>query len=113
MAMDIENCRLENERRFTELKLDIQELKDDSKVMQARLDKQAAMVSDIQQLSTSVSILANNMKSMLEEQQKQNERLHQLESKPAKRWDMVIDKIILLVVAAVVGGVLITLGLPA
>ena len=112
MAMDIENCRLESEKRWTDIKLDIQELKDQGKTMEARLNKQAAMVADIQQLSTSVSILANNMKSMLDEQQKQNERLQQLESKPAKRWDMVIDKIILLVVAAVVGGILITLGLP-
>ena len=91
----------------------IQKLQDEVKVMDARLNKQAAMVADIQQLSTSVSILANNMKSMLEEQQKQGNRISTLEQKPAKRWDAVVDKIIMVVVGALAAALLIKLGLPA
>lgn len=113
MPMDIDKCRLESEHRWSDVNLKIQKIEDDMEVMKVRLDKQAAMVEDIQQLSTSVSILANNMKSMLDEQQKQNTRLQNLEMKPAKRWDGMIDKIINLVVAALVGALLIRLGLPA
>lgn len=113
MPMDIDKCRLESEHRWSDINLKIQKIKDDIEVMKTRLDTQAAMVEDIQQLSTSVSILANNMKSMLDEQQKQNTRLQNLEMKPAKRWDSAVDKIINLVVAALVGALLIKLGLPA
>lgn len=113
MITDITKCRLESEHRWSEVNLKIQKIKDDMDVMKVRLDKQASMVEDIQQLSTSVSILANNMKSMLDEQQKQNMRIQNLEMKPAKRWNSAIDKIINLVVAALVGALLIKLGLPA
>lgn len=113
MPMDIDKCRLESEHRWSDINLKIQKMKDDMEVLKVRLDKQAVMVEDIQQLSASVSILANNMKSMLDEQQKQNTRLQNLEMKPAKRWDNALDKIINLVVAALVGALLIKLGLPA
>lgn len=113
MPMDIDKCRLESEHRWSDINLKIQKMQDDMEVLKVRLDKQAVMVEDIQQLSASVSILANNMKSMLDEQQKQNTRLQNLEMKPAKRWDSALDKIINLVVAALVGALLIKLGLPA
>ena len=113
MPMDVDKCRLESEKRWSDVNMKIQKLQDEVKVMDARLNKQAAMVADIQQLSTSVSILANNMKSMLEEQQKQGNRIHTLEQKPAKRWDAVVDKIIMVVVGALAAALLIKLGLPA
>ena len=113
MTIDITKCRLESEHRWSEVNLKIQKIKDDMDVMKVRLDKQAAMVEDIQQLSTSVSILANNMKSMLDEQQKQNMRIQNLEMKPAKRWNGMMDKIINIIVAALMGALLIKLGLPA
>lgn len=37
--------------------------------------------------------------------------VNSLESKPAKRWDSVVDKIIMLVVAGVIGFILMRLGL--
>lgn len=113
MPMDIDKCRLESAEKWGKIDVVIQQLKDDIKVLKQRLDKQAVMVNDIQQLSTSVSILANNMQQMLEEQRSQNTRLQALEMKPAKRWDGIVDKIINLVVAALVGALLIKLGLPS
>lgn len=110
---DITKCRLESEHRWSEIGIKVQKIEDELNVMKQRLDKQAALVGDIQQLSTSVSILANNMKQMLDEQQKQNARLQTLEMKPAKRWDSIVDKALMVIVAALVGALLIKLGLPA
>lgn len=112
MSMDIDKCRLESEHRWSEVNVKFQKIQDDISVINNRLNKQASMVEDIQQLGTSVSILANNMKAMLDEQQKQNARIQTLEQKPAKRWDMIVDKIILLAVAGVMAYVLTQVGLP-
>ena len=109
---DLQTCRLENEKRWSEFAVKIKSLEDTNEVMFQRLNKQAALMEDIQELSTSVSILANNMKSMLEEQQRQNKRLEELEKKPVKRWDAIVDKIIMTVVVALLTFMLIKLGLP-
>lgn len=42
-----------------------------------------------------------------------NSSLNDLKSKPGKRWDTIVEKVILLVVTALVGFLLIKLGLPA
>ena len=52
------------------------------------------------------------MQQMLEEQRSQNKRLQALEMKPVKRWDSAVDKIISVITAALVGALLIKLGLP-
>ena len=92
---------------------DGQKVKDELDMMTARLNKQAAMVEDIQKLSQSVALLANNMHAMLEEQKVLNTRLTELEKKPGKRWDSIIDKIVMLIVAALVGALLLKLGISA
>lgn len=109
--MDLQEYRLENEKRWADFSVRMKAIEDDNEVIYQRLNKQAALVEDIQQLSSSVAILANNMKSMLEEQQRQNKRLEELERKPAKRWDAVIDKIIMTVLGALIAYVLLQAGL--
>lgn len=109
--MDLQEYRLENEKRWADFSVRMKAIEDDNEVIYQRLNKQAALVEDIQQLSSSVAILANNMKSMLEEQQRQNKRLEELEKKPAKRWDAVIDKIIMTVLGALIAFVLLQAGL--
>ena len=109
--MDLNVCRLESEKRWSALEVRMKELEDTNDVMFQRLNKQAGLIEDIQELSSSVSVLANNMKSMLEEQQRQNKRLEELEKKPAKRWDAVVDKALMLLVGALLGYILIKLGL--
>ena len=124
MADRIENpevlkCRLHSDERFNEIELDLQRVKDDVKniihtdlkTMEARLNKQAAMVGDIQQLSLNVASLSNNMQQMLEEMKSQNTRLQQLEQKPVKRFEGVLDTVIKLVVTAAVGVILFKIGL--
>lgn len=109
--MELQEYRLENEKRWADFSVRMKAIEDDNEVIYQRLNKQAALVEDIQQLSSSVAILANNMKSMLEEQQRQNTRLEELEKKPAKRWDAVIDKIVMTVLGALIAFVLLQAGL--
>ena len=121
--METENqvlkCKLESDKRWAKMELELQKVIDDIKVinddklpvLEARLNKQAAMVSDIQQLSLNVASLSQNMQSMLEEIKTQNERLNTLEQKPARRWENTLDTIIKLVVTACITFVLVKLGL--
>ena len=109
--MDLQEYRLENEKRWADFSVRMKSMEDNNEVIYQRLNKQAALVEDIQQLSASVAVLANNMKSLLEEQQLQNKRLEELEKKPAKRWDAVIDKIIMTVLGALIAFVLLQAGL--
>ena len=110
--MSVQECRLENEKRWSDINLKVKEVVDANEVMLQRLNKQEKLIDDIQQLSTSVAILANNMKSLLEEQQRQNIRLEELERRPARRWDSIVDKILMVIVGALLGFILIKLGLP-
>lgn len=109
--MDLQEYRLETEKRWAEFSVRMKSIEDNNEVIYQRLNKQAALVKDIQQLSASVAVLANNMQSLLEEQQLQNKRLEELEKKPAKRWDAVIDKIIMTVLGALIAFALLQAGL--
>ena len=112
MAIDsFEKCQLKSEQRWHEMSLDIQKIKDEQEVLTARLNKQAAMVEDIQSLSQSVALLASNMDAMLKEQQAQNRRLATLEERPRKRFDDIIDTIIKIVITAAMGVLLVKIGL--
>ena len=109
--MALTQCQLAAEQRWSKISLDIQKVKDEQRTMEARLNKQSAMVEDIQQLSKSVSLLASNMDAMLREQQRQGDKLQMLEQKPAKKWENMSDKVVWFLVAAVLGFVLSQIGL--
>ena len=109
--MDLQEYRLENEKRWADFSVRMKAIEDDNEVIYQRLNKQSALVQDIQELSSSVAVLANNMKSMLDEQQRQNKRLEELEKKPVKRWDAVVDKIVMTVLGALIAYVLLQVGL--
>ena len=123
MEKSIENavleCKLQNDKRWAKMEVDLQKVRDDVhniihsdlRTMEVRLNKQAEMVGDIQQLSLNVASLSQNMQQMLEEMRNQNIRLNQLEQKPLKRWDTVIDVVVKLVLTAAVGAILVKIGL--
>lgn len=112
MAIEnFEQCQLKSEKRWQEMALEIQKIKDEQEVMTVRLNKQAAMVEDIQSLSQSVALLASNMDAMLKEQQAQNSRIRTLEDKPAKRWDNILDTVIKVILTAALGVILVKVGL--
>lgn len=123
MEKTIENavleCQVTANKRWAQMDLEIQKIKDDVhniiqsdlKTMEARLNKQAVMVNDIQQLSLNVASLSQTMQQMLEEMKSQSARLNNLEQKPIKRWDHILDTVIKLVITAAVTTLLIKIGL--
>ena len=62
-----------------------------------------ADVRSTNQIAISVEKLATEMKAMREDEQKMDNRLKQLEEKPAKNWDKVISTTIGTIVGAVIG----------
>ena len=123
MEKTVENavleCKLHSDKKWNKMELELQEVKDNIKsiltdklpVMEARLNKQATMVNEIQKISLNVASLSQNMQGMLQEIKTQNERINTLEQKPVKRFEGVLDTIIKLVVTAAVTVILIKIGL--
>lgn len=121
--MELENavlkCKLESDKKWAKIELDMQKMRDDIgtllnqtiPTMETRLNKQAQMVGDIQQISLNVASLSQNMQQMLEEMKKQNDRIENLEKRPMKRWDNILDTIIKLVITAAIGAILLKIGL--
>ena len=75
---------------------------DEHKRQNARIADLETKVEDIADLTTSVASLAQSIKQMATAQEKQAKRLEALEQKPAKRWESIVEKIILVVVTALV-----------
>ena len=40
-------------------------------------------------------------------------RLSDIERKPAKRWESIVDKVLMVIVGAIVGAILVKMGLPS
>lgn len=108
---EVVECKLASEKRWTEMRLEIQRIKDDLDVLKVRLDKQAIMVQDIQQLSTSVALLANSVELTAKNIEKITKRIETLESKPLKRWETVIQSIINIALTILLGYVAVKLGI--
>lgn len=82
----------EHEKEIGSLKHRVKDLEEDNNV--------------IHRLAISVNELANNMKSMLKEQEKQGLRIDSLEKQPAKRWETLVTVIMTAVTSALVGYIL-------
>jgi len=83
-----------------------------------RMDDVEDIIRAVNTLAISVKELAVNVANSNERMdnheqslKSQGERIGELEKKPAKRWEGIVDKIILSVVAALVGFALASLGL--
>lgn len=123
MEKTVENavleCKLASDKRWNKMEIEMQKVKDNIRsiledklpVMEARLNKQATMVNEIQNISINVASLSQNMQGMLQEIKAQNDRINTLEQKPVKRFEGVLDTIIKLVVTAAVTVILIKIGL--
>lgn len=67
---------------------------------------EAARNEQYKQISDKLDILDENIINL-------TTALQSIKEKPAKRWENIVEKVILLVVTALVGFILIKLGLPA
>lgn len=69
-----------------------------------RIDDLEKRADTLQELTTSVKLLAANMERMASEQMKQGDRLTALEKQPVERWNSMTRTIFTTVVSALAGG---------
>lgn len=86
---------LEHERRLTEVE-------DRAKSNSHRLDEVEKRQNSLEELVGSVKVLATKQKSVEQDVKEIKADVKNLTSKPAKRWETVVEKVILTVVGAVV-----------
>ena len=84
-----------------------------SKSNTKRLDKFDELVEVVRELATSMKLMAEKQITTETKVSQIDQKLEVLEQKPAKRWESIVEKIILTVVAALVGFVLATMGLTS
>ena len=76
-----------------------------------RIDKLEQSTEAINRLATSVEVMATKQDTMNDNLDKIAGEVEQIEAEPGKRWKSVVEKVTLLVVAAVVGYILARVGL--
>ena len=76
------------------------------KVSEHRINDLEQSQKQIYDLTISVKELAISVKSMVEEQKEQGERIKKLEEQPAERWNFLTKTILTGVVSAIVGAVM-------
>lgn len=82
-----------------------------SKSNTKRIDRLEENYDALNKLTTSVEVMASKMDTMSQSLDQVNARLSEQESKPGKRWDAVVEKVIFLVVGAVVAYIFASIGL--
>lgn len=99
-----DNLDLEHERRLTVVE-------DRSKSNTHRLDEIEKRQDDQEKLISTVAVLASEQKTIKSDVTEIKSDVKELAGKPGKRWDGLVDKIILTVAAAIVGFLLAKIGL--
>lgn len=77
-------------------------MEDEHKRQNKRITDLEDQVGDIGALTASVASLAKSVEQMAKSQEKQGQRLEALEQKPAKRWESIVEKALLVFVTALV-----------
>lgn len=80
------------------------ELDQRSKSNTKRLDRLEKTTEAVQELATSVKLMAQSLDNMADEQKRQGERLEKLEQQPADRWNTTIKTMLTAIVSALAGG---------
>jgi hypothetical protein len=95
---------INNEHRLTEVE-------ERSKSNTHRIDELERRQNNVEKLATSVEVLAIQQNSLKEDIGEIKTDVRSMASKPAKRWESVVEKIIITVVVAVVAFLLAKVGL--
>ena len=95
---------LEHERRLASVE-------ERSKSNTHRIDKLEESTEAISSLATSMQIMAERQETVIDTVEKLDSKVTVLETKPAKRWDAIVDKIIWAVLAAIIAFILGKFGL--
>ena len=87
------------------------EVEERSKSNTHRVDKLEKQQDELFELTTSVKILAEREQNVENDVKEIKNDVKTLTSKPGKRWDSLVDKIIVTVVAAIIGFIFAKLGI--
>ncbi len=93
----------EHEKRLTQVE-------DRARANTHRIEKLERSTEAINKLATSMEVMATKQAEVADNVGKLTEKVNALESKPAKRWDAIVDKVLLAIVGAVVLYILAKLG---
>ena len=85
-------------------------VEDRSKSNTLRLNRLEESTAVLNRLATAVEVMATKQDTMGESVERLETKVDTLESKPGKRWDGLVDKLILTVAAALIGFLLAQLG---
>ena len=101
-----------------EMAVKMAELEHRAKSNTRRVEKLELQTEAIQSLATSVEVMVKEQVHQTEaieriekNVEKLDEKVEVLEHKPAKRWESVVDKIVMTIVGAVIGYILVRIGL--
>lgn len=94
-----------------QLAIKLQETTDRSLRNEGRIEKLEGEHEVLQQLVTSVAVMAEQMKNMNKSVSTLTDKVDAIEEKPGKRWDSLVDKIVWAVCAALIGFILAQIGL--
>lgn len=95
---------LEHEKRLTEVE-------ERSKSNAHRLNEVERRQDNLDDLVSTVKVLANREENVETDVKEIKQDVKTLTSKPAQRWDSMIDKIIMVIVSAIVGFILARIGM--
>ena len=95
---------MEIEHRLTEVE-------SRSKSNAHRLDEMEKRQDDLDELVSTVKVLADREVRVENDVKEIKDDVKSIKQKPIKRWDSIVDKIILTIVAAIIGFLLAQLGL--
>lgn len=95
---------LEHERRLADVEAR-------AKSNSHRIDNLEKSTEAINRLATSMEVMVVKQEEVAGTVDKLDEKVSAMESKPAKRWDNLVDKIILTIAAAIIGYILAKIGL--
>lgn len=76
-----------------------------------RLDKVEALTEVVHELATTMKLMAEKQERTAKTVERLDKKLSAIEQEPAKRWKAVVEKVIMTVVAALVGFALAKLGI--
>ena len=83
-----------------DIAIKLQETTDRTIRNEGRIKKLETEHETLHQLATSVAIMAEQMKTMNKSVNTLTAKVGELEGKPAKRWESVVEKILLVIVGA-------------
>ena len=97
--------------RIEKLYTKVEVMETQVKNLNDRMTEQASMLKQINDLARSIDRQTLTQQTVIEKLQDHEKRLDAIEQKPVKRWDSVVDKVIMVLLGAVLAFILTKIGL--